>query len=185
MVGLLDRVAIIRTLILSSSSGYPVAFCCCLFVHIRRVHWCCCPSGSLLIACSRLPTLDVLSVCPVGGSLLLVCPQPPSGSLLIASDHCPLRLSCCLLLLFVHIRHVRSCCCPSGSLLIACSRLPTLDVLSVCPVGCLLLLLSTSAVRLSTDCFRPPVLSVCHVACCCCSFTSVVSVRAVARPALY
>ena len=38
------------------------ACCCCLFVHIRRVHWCCCPSGSLLIACSRLRMLDVLFV---------------------------------------------------------------------------------------------------------------------------
>ena len=116
----------------------------------------------------------------------------------LASKSNPLRLSCrllaavaCCCCFFVHIRRVHRCCCPSGSLLIACCRLPTLDVLPVCPVGCLLLLLvrpHSSPGSLVIACSRLRPLSSpsgCPVACCCYSFTSVVSIGFDTRPALY
>ena len=219
---------------MSSPSGCPVG-CLLLFVHIRRVRWCCCPLSSLLIACSRLSMLDVLSVCPVGCLLLLLvrphssCPSVllpaqlstdrllslanagrplclscrlraavacssksaawlSSDSLLsLAIAGCPLSLAvlsaACYCCLFVYIRRVRWCCCPPGSLLIACSRLPTLDVLSVwlsCRLLAAVACLSTSAAWLSTDRLVllakagcPLRLAVLSAACFCCLFVHI------------
>ena len=164
-----------------ANAGCPLdlavaACCCCLFVHGTSV---------AVNDCSLLSPLyspSVLLLATVDRSHL------PLGSLLfaLACDHCLLCLSCCLLLLFVHMLRVRWFRCPSSSLLIACSRLPTLDCLSVCPVGCLLLLLVRPHPPpgwLSTDCLlslanagcplRLPVLS----AACCCLFVHLRRVR--------
>jgi hypothetical protein len=113
------------------------------------------------LSTDRLPMLDVLFVCPVGGLLRL---------------------------LFVHICRVHWFRCPLSSLLIACSRLPMLDVLSDCPVGCLLLLRvrphpPPRSPLIACSRLRPlssP--SGCPVARCCCSLTSVVSIGACCCP---
>ena len=153
---------------MSSPSGCPVG--CLLLLLVRPYP----PPGSLLIAWSRLRMLVVLSVWLSCRLLAAVACSSTSAAwfscdrlVFLANSGCPLRLAvlsaACCCCLFVYIRRVRWCCCPPGSLLIACSRLPTLVVLSVFPVGCLLLLpaavtcSSTSAAWLSTD--RHPALA--------------------------